>query len=144
MPASCREVRLEAWPCTLSGMATRDPNGEDIGLYIGARLQDLAKALGLTQGALAKLVSLDPRHFNNYWHDRRTVSLGTAKQIARLAGRSLAWLVGEEGARPLLGTVDALGRSTMTNNQPSFGTLHFVAPCGPFTAGMRSARSAAF
>lgn len=113
-------------------------NGPE-GLLIGARLQELGDALGLNQRQLALHLHIDPRHFNSLWNDKKAAGLPLIMRIARHSGRSIAWVCGEEAARPQLGTVDATGRVMMTTDKTPIpqGLLYFVDGARAFAAGER-------
>lgn len=113
-------------------------NGPE-GVLIGGRLQELAEATGMNQRQLALRVGIDPRHFNSLWHDKKAAGLPLIRKIGQRAGRSIAWLCGEEAARPLIGTANALGQVTMTtDNTPiSQGIIHFIDGAGAFAPGER-------
>lgn len=93
----------------------------------------------MNQRQLALRVGIDPRHFNSLWHDKKAAGLPLIRKIGQRAGRSIAWLCGEEAARPLIGTANALGQVTMTtDNTPiSQGIIHFIDGAGAFAPGER-------
>lgn len=130
-------VTAPARVVTLTPMDTHDID-EPEGLFIGTRLQELAKALGTNQRQLAIRLGIDPRHFNSLWNEKKAAGLPLIMRIARNSGRSIAWVCGEEAARPQIGTVDASGRVTMSNDTAiAEGFIHFVDGCGVFAAGER-------
>lgn len=116
-----------------------DDNTETEGLIIAARLHELADALGLNQRQLALRVGIDPRHFNSLWHGKKAAGMPLIMRIARKSGRSIAWVCGEEAARPQIGTVDAHGRVTMASDTSkiSQGIIYFVDGINVFAAGER-------
>jgi transcriptional regulator with XRE-family HTH domain len=126
-------VTLCPWPDIVDVMATDDPsdrgatgdNGPE-GVFIGARLKELAHTLGLNQNQLAVRCGIDRRTFNPYWTDRRKCGLPTVIKIAKATGRSIAWLLGEGAARPVLGTVDAQGHLSMKTPMLVPGVLLLV------------------
>lgn len=128
-----RLVTLPAWAEHRPFMAdTR----ETVGLYIGSALKKMAAELGMSQAELARHVGVDVRHLTNLWNDKRAAGLPTVLSIARRMGKSLAFMAGEEASRTEVGTVDALGRVTMTATTPA-GVLYLPNACGPFKAGTR-------
>jgi transcriptional regulator with XRE-family HTH domain len=129
-------------------MATRDPiddgnhgdsgpEREPEGLSVAERLQELGAALGLRQAALARYLDIDPRHFNGLWSGKKRAGLPLIRRIARNSGRSIAWVCGEEAARPQIGTADALGQVVMTANTVTPGVIYFVEGSTHFAAGAR-------
>lgn len=137
-------MTLSPWPDNVDAMATRDTSGEGEsgdskpkGLYIGARLQELAHVLGLNQRQLALRLKQDPKHFNAWWHNKRRAAFITIVEMAEAGGRSIAWLCGEEAARPLIGTVGAHGHLDMTSKDFEAGTIHFTEAAGQFPAGTK-------
>lgn len=126
--------RMET-PDTTAGGENEDSGPE--GMLIGQRLHELAEALGLNQRQLALTLKIDPRHFNGLWLDKRAAGLPTITQIARLSGRSIGWICGEEAARPLIGTVSADGIVSMTTETISQGVICFIEATGLFEAGQR-------
>lgn len=106
------------------------------GLYIGAALKKMAAELGMSQAELARHVDVDVRHLTNLWNDKRAAGLPTVRSIARRMGKSLAFMAGEEASRTEVGTVDSLGRVSMTAPTPS-GVLYLPNACGPFKPGTR-------
>lgn len=59
------------------------------------------------------------------------------ESVARGTGRSLAWICGEEEARPVIGTANHNGRITMTQGKITTGLVEFVSPSRYFGAGVR-------
>ena len=109
------------------------------GMLIGARLKGLAQSLGLKQRTLALKCGIDPRHFNSLWNNKKRAGMPLISRIARRTGRSVAWLCGEEAARPQIGTTDAQGRVHMAADTDTItpGTIYFVESAGLFPAGTR-------
>lgn len=116
---------------------TTTPSAKHEGLKIGARLQELGASLGLNQRQLALRSGIDPRHFNSFWNDRRTASFEVIVKVAHRTGRSVAWVCGEEEARPQIGIADAIGRVTMSAQTMTAGVIYFAEASGPFPAGTR-------
>lgn len=124
-------VRVMATTDTSVNGETED-NGPE-GLLIGLRMQELAAALGLKQRQLAIRLDIDPRHFNSLWHDKKAAGLPLVMKIARKSGRSIAWVCGEEAARPQIGTVNAHGLVTMANDTKiAPGIMYFTEASGDF------------
>lgn len=107
------------------------------GLYIGARMKELAALSGLNQRKFALRVGIDPRHFNAFWTDKRPASFETIVKVARATGHSIAWVCGEVDGRPQLGTVDHQGRITMPADTLSPGILYFAEASAHFAVGAR-------
>lgn len=135
-------VTLPPWPRSLTCMGTRDTvDHSDDGdsrpdrpfkVLIGKRLHELADTLGLNQRQLAQRCGIDPRHFSAFWLDNRAASFEILLKVARGSGRSIGWLCGEEGTRPVLGTVDAHGRVPMAITPTSPGVLVLAGPTAFF------------
>lgn len=135
----------EALRRTVVVMETRDPTesrlSEDSGpegMLIGVRMRELASVLGLNQRQLALRLDIDPRHFNSLWQDKKTAGLPLILKIARKSGRSIAWVCGEEAARPQIGTANAQGLVTMVNQtQIALGIVYFAEASAAFPQGER-------
>lgn len=112
------------------------------GMFIGEALQRLAQELGIPNPRqFALRFGIPYKHLNNLWTNTRHAGLPTIAEIARKSGRAVAYFLGEEGARPLLGSMDPLGRITMASSDlpgPVTGLIHLPEACpGYFPAGCR-------
>lgn len=131
-----RNVSAMGTPDTIDHVAADDSGPE--GMFVGVRMQELAAELGLNQRQLALRLGLDPRHFNQIYQNKRPVGLSLILKIARNSGRSIAWVCGEEVARPQIGTANAQGHVTMEDQSKIVpGTVYFAEATEAFPAGER-------
>lgn len=136
MSSHHRPVLLRAVACTATTMATRDTDDTSSdSAFIGAQLQELASSLGISQAELARRVGIDRRVLNPYWTGLRPAGLTTIRKIALATGRSVAWMLGEGMARPVVGGADPRGRVTMQSPLTTASIVRFPQQAGPFAAG---------
>jgi len=126
----------------VAGMANaHDDDGSERkaeGVFIGEALQRLARDLGVPNPRqFALRFGIPYKHLNNLWTNTRHAGLPTIVEIARKSGRAVAYFLGEEGAKPLLGSMDAIGRISMASRLSVPGYIHLPEACGPFAAGAR-------
>lgn len=135
-------MTLPPWLGTVDPMETGDTSDQvedgdngPKGRFIGPRLKELAHAFGLNQRQLALKLGADPKHFNGWWQNKRRASLISVCEMAERAGRSVAWMLGEEDARARLGTADAQGRVYMESKEVSPGVFYFTEASPDFPQG---------
>lgn len=144
-----RLVPFAALSVSVDLMATKDTSGSgesgDGGpeqptesADISARLQELARQLGINQAALARLLGISRQTFNPYFTGTRGAGLPTIRKAAQRSGRTVSWFLGEDAGRAVIGTADAMGRVTMTTQTMSPGIVAFPVASGPFPAGSQA------
>lgn len=109
------------------------------GVYIGEALQRLAQSLGIPNARqFALRFGIPYKHLNNLWTNTRHAGLPTIAELAKRSGRTVAYFLGEESARPVLGAMDAIGRIKMDTRQIVTGLITLPEACEPyFPAGAR-------
>lgn len=136
MSPQSRLVTLSDWSCSVIYMTTKNDVDTAESADISKPLQELSKSLGVSQAELARRVGIDRRTFNPYFTGARSAGLPTIRKIAQATGRTVAWLLGEEVGRAVIGTCDARGRVSMSSPVSSPSIVKFIEASGAFPAGV--------
>lgn len=104
-------------------------------MQVSERLQLLAKQLGVSQAKLAQLLDTHRSVLNPYFTGARPAGLPMLRRWSTASGRTVAWLMGEDVGRSVIGTLDATGRVAMDSKRITIGIIAVPSATRDFPAG---------
>lgn len=126
-------MTLDPWTNIVDIMDPRDPSDDgededtrperkrDESVFIHKRLQRLAKELGVTQAELGRILDIKRQVLNPYFTGARGAGVQIIRRAAAKSGRTVAWMLGEDAGRAVIGTSDAQGNVIMTTTTRTEG-----------------------